>query len=83
MRRAQRTRKKMKIVTPGARTVVHFKQKKPSHTKCGNCGMKISRSRLNPIELKRTPKVRRRPERPLPHLCPVCMREEIKKRVRG
>ena len=85
MRRAQRTRskKRMKIVTPGARTVGHFKQKRPSHAKCGSCGAKLNRSKLNPNELKKFPKVRRRPERPLPHLCPTCMREEIKRLVRA
>jgi large subunit ribosomal protein L34e len=46
------------------------------------CGAKLNRAKLNPTELKKLPKAQRRPERPLPHLCPGCMREEMKKRVR-
>ena len=85
MRRALRTRarKKRKIVTPGGKTVVHIKQKKPAYIKCGNCGAKLNRSKLNPTEIKKLPKAKRRPERPLPHLCSGCMREEMKKMVRG
>jgi len=84
MRRALRTRtkKKIKVVTPGGRTVVHIKKKKPAYHKCGVCGAKLNRAKLNPTQLKKLPKVRRRPERPLPHLCPRCMREELKRRVR-
>lgn len=85
MRRALRTRAriKRKIVTPGGRTVIHIKKKKPSYAKCGICGAKLNRAKLDPTQLKKLPKVQHRPERPLPHLCPSCMREEMKKMVRG
>lgn len=84
MRRSLRTRavKKTRVVTPGKRTVFHFKQAKPSPAVCGMCGAKLGRAKLTPAELKRLPKVQRRAERPLPHLCPSCMREEIKKMIR-
>ena len=84
MRRQLRTRsvKKVRIVTPGNRTVVHFKQAKPSPAICGMCGAKLNRSKLIPAQLKRLPKVQRRAERPFPHLCSKCMRTEIKKMVR-
>jgi large subunit ribosomal protein L34e len=85
MRKSLRTRavKKMRVVTPGKRTVIHFKQSKPAPAVCGMCGHKLNRSKLTPIEVRRLSKVQRRPERPLPHLCPKCMREEMKKRIRG
>lgn len=84
MQRRFRTRavKKMRIVTPGGRTVTHFKVAKPSPAVCGMCGAKLGRAKLTPSQLKRLPKVQRRAERPFPHLCSKCMRKEIKKTVR-
>jgi len=85
MQRHLRTRaiKKMRIVTPGGRTVTHFKISKPAPVICGMCGAKLGRAKLTPPQLGRLPKVQRRAERPLPHLCPKCMREEMKKMIRG
>lgn len=84
MRRALRIRavKKTRVVTPGGRTVFHFKLTKPAHAVCGMCGAKLNRAKLTPSQLKRLPKVQRRAERPLPHLCSKCMREEMKKMIR-
>ena len=84
MRRAQRTRsmKKTRIRTPGGKTVVRIKKKRPSYHKCGKCGSKLNRKRLRIKEIKNIPKTKRRPERPLPELCPRCMREAMRDRVR-
>jgi len=73
--------KKVKVKTPSG-IKLHFHRKKPSHKKCGSCGNKIVRKRLRPSELSKLTKVQKRPERPLPHMCAKCMREQIKSEVR-
>jgi len=75
--------KRTRVVTPGGRNVFHFKLTKPSTAICGMCGAKLNRANLTPAQLKRLPKTQRRSERPMPHLCSRCMREEIKKTLRG
>jgi len=70
--------KKMKVVTPGGRTVVHFKEEKPNYQQCGNCGVKLARSR----ELQ-TAKSSKRPERRFPEFCVECSRETLKVRLLG
>jgi len=82
MRREKRTRKRTKVKTPGGKTVWHFKKRRVSHAICGRCGAKLNRSRLNPTELRKISKVKRRPERPFPELCSRCMREVLKSKVR-
>jgi large subunit ribosomal protein L34e len=85
MQRRHRTRavKKTKRRLPGGKTVVHFKKKKVAHHKCGKCKAKLNRARLRAVKVRKLTKVQRRPSRPLPHLCPKCMREEIRTKVRG
>lgn len=85
MRRQLRSRSiiKTKKKSPGGRLVVHFRRKKPSYMKCGNCGKKIVRKRLRPSKLRKLSKSQRRPERPYPELCSTCMREKIKTSIRG
>ncbi len=81
--RVSRSKRRIKKKTPGGRKVIHEEKKRPSYARCGVCGAKLNRKRLRPIEIKKLPKVKRRPERPLPHLCPKCMREYFKNIVRG
>jgi large subunit ribosomal protein L34e len=81
MKRFQRTSKKMKKKTPGGKTGVYFKKKKPSHHKC-KCKAKLNRAKLTPNQLKKLPKVKRRPERPYPEMCSGCMRQMLKESVR-
>ncbi len=80
MQRFLRSTKIKKITkrTPGNRLTIHFRRAKPDYMHCGNCGRKIVRARLRPSEIRKLPKVQRRPERPFPELCPKCMREKIK-----
>ncbi len=84
MRRALRVTKLRKIVkrTPGGGYTVHIRKPKPDYAHCPVCGKKIVRARLRPIEVKKLPKVQRRPERPYPELCPNCARERIKEMTR-
>lgn len=81
MKRFQRVKIKVKKRTPGGRTTIHFRKRKPSPAKCGKCGTKLNRARLNPTQLRKLPKTKKRPERPYPELCPRCMREKVKSKV--
>lgn len=85
MERAKRSRsiKRIKKTLPSGRTVYHFRKKKPNYHHCGECGVKLNRPRYRASEIRKLPKVQRRPSRPLPHLCPKCAREKFRKVVRN
>ena len=77
--------KKLKYVkTPGGRTVVHYKQAKPSKAKCGSCGKQLAGTlRKLPSKMKNIPKTKKRPTRPFGgNLCSSCMRKKIIKEAR-
>ena len=77
---------KRKVVrTPGNRLVVHYKKKKVGAAKCARCKKPLSGvPRLRPTELKKLPKTKKRPERPFGgNLCPSCMREVMREKVRN
>jgi len=73
------------VRTPGGRTVVHYHKRKPSPAKCAVCGRSLNGvPRLRPVELRKLPKSLRRPERAYGgYLCPRCLRELLKKSIRG
>ncbi len=74
--------KKARVRVPsGVR--MRFSRKKPNYVECGNCGAKMVRKRLRPAGAAKLSKTQKRPERPLPHLCSRCMREQIKMKARG
>jgi len=83
MKRFQRVSKRVKVRTPGERTVWHLKEKRVSHAACGKCGAKLNKARLNKMQIKKLSKIKKRPGRPFPGLCSRCMREAFKKRIRG
>lgn len=74
--------KKTRVRAPSG-TVMRFRRKKPNYAQCGGCGAKMVRKRLSPSGMAKLSKTEKRPERPLPHLCSRCMREQIKMKVRG
>ena len=74
--------KKTRVRAPSG-TVMRFRRKNPNYMQCGNCGAKMVRKRLRPAAAAKLSKTQKRPERPLPHLCSRCMREQIKMKVRG
>ena len=84
MRKMLRTRTKMRVgvKTPGKKNVVKIRQKKHSYEKCGACGKKLNRPKLNSIQRLKLAKTKKRPERPYPELCSKCMREKIKSTLR-
>ena len=84
MRRALRSRsiKRTRHRTPGGKNIVAFRKKRPGYAQCGNCGAKMVRKRLRATGMRKLAKTRKRPNRPYPELCPRCMREEIRQRVK-
>ncbi len=78
-----RTFRRIKLRTPGARRVVHFRRRNPNKAQCGKCGGELKGvPRMLPYEIRSTPKTKRRPERPYGGvLCSKCTRELIKSKL--
>ena len=74
----------LSVRTPGGRTTVHFKRKKPSKAKCGNCSKPLAGvPRGLHSKTKNLPKTKKRPERPYGGvLCSKCTRSLLKERAR-
>ncbi len=71
--------RKVFVRTPGGRTRLHYKKRKPSKAKCAECGALLKGVvRVRATKLKTIPKTKKRPERPHPELCSRCTRERIK-----
>lgn len=76
--------KKRYVRTPGGRVSVHFKRRKPKIAHCAMCGRPLNGiPRERPSGMRKLAKTEKRPERPMPHLCPVCMRKVMKAQVRA
>ena len=78
-----RSLRKLKVKTPGGRSVIHYGERKNSAAKCAVCKKPLHgtpRARDSGIaKLSRTEK---RPERPFGgNLCSSCSRREIKRRL--
>jgi len=73
------------VRTPGSRTVIQFKRKKPSKAKCGNCKKPLQGvPKELPSKMKKIPKTKKRPERPYGgNLCSACTRSLLKQKARG
>lgn len=77
--------RKVFVKTPGSKTVVHYRESKPSKAVCGNCKKPLSGvPRERPAKMANMPKTLKRPERPYGGvLCSKCTRELLKERTRG
>jgi len=77
--------RKVFVKTPGSRTVVHYRESKPSKAICGSCKKPLSGvPRDRPAVMAKVPKTARRPERPYGGvLCSKCTRQLLKEKVRG
>lgn len=75
-----RSLRRVKVKRPGGKHVIHYKKRKPSHAKCGNCGTKLSGiPRERPSQLTKLSKTEKKPTRPYGgNLCPSCTKETIK-----
>ena len=74
-----RSKRKVYVKTPGSKTVVHYRERKPDKQKCGKCGSPLHGiPRLLQSKLKNIAKTKKRPERPFGGvLCSKCMRKKI------
>ena len=79
-----RSLRRLQVKTPGGRTVLHYKEKKPGKAKCSKCGALLKGvPRENPLKMHKLPKVKKRPERPYGgNLCSKCMRTLIVEKAR-
>lgn len=70
--------------TPGGRTVLHYKKKKPSKHICAECHKPLHAvPRGRPYEIGKLSKSKKRPNRPYGgYLCPECTRRLFKKEAR-
>ena len=79
-----RTFRRVKVKVPGNTAKLHYRKKKPSSAKCGNCGDVLNGvPRERPYKIKKMPKTAKRPERPYGGvLCSKCMRLKIKENIK-
>jgi large subunit ribosomal protein L34e len=79
-----RTMRKVFVRTPGAKTVVHYRKRKPAKAQCAGCGKELAGvPRERPYKMKTMTKTSKRPQRPFGGvLCSPCSRKEIIKRSR-
>jgi large subunit ribosomal protein L34e len=78
------SKRKVYRKTPGGKTVIHYRNKKPSQAKCSMCGADlIGVPRATKAQLNNMPKTMKRPERPFGGvLCSACTKIIIKQEVR-
>lgn len=77
------TFRKVFVKTPGNRTTVHYRTRKPSKAVCGKCGAVLPGvASEKPYKLKKMSKTEKRPERPYGgNLCSKCLRLTMKARA--
>ncbi len=83
-KKRSRTLRRVKVRTPGGKTVVHYLPRKPKRPHCANCGTAMHGMKaVIPRALKSLAKTKKRPERPYGgQLCSKCMRRLIIAKVR-
>lgn len=71
-----RTFRRVSVKTPGGKTVMHYRKRKPSKAICGACGAILKGvPRERPYKMQNMPKSAKRPERPYGGvLCTKCTR---------
>ena len=79
-----RTFRRVKIRTPGGKTKISYRKRKPGKAHCGTCGAVLSGvPSERQHKMRKIPKTKKRPERPYGGvLCSRCMREKIKEAIR-
>ncbi len=79
-----RTFRRIFVKTPGGKTVVHFKKRKPGKARCARCGKMLHGvARERPYKMRRMAKSKKRPKRAFGgYYCGSCIREIIKERIR-
>ncbi|MFH1828044.1 MAG: 50S ribosomal protein L34e [Nanoarchaeota archaeon] len=76
--------RKIFVKTPGGRTTIHYRERKPGKAICGNCKKQLSGlPRERPAKIASIPKSARRPERPYGGvLCSACTRSLLRSKAR-
>ncbi len=77
--------RKIFVKTPGAKNVVHYRQRKPSKAVCGNCKKVLAGvPRELPAKMANMSKSMKKPERPYGgNLCSACTRIVLQNKARG
>jgi large subunit ribosomal protein L34e len=83
-RQKSRSLRRVFVKTPGGKTVLHYRKRKPGKAKCGSCGTILKGvPRERPFKMENMAKSKKRPERPFGGvLCSKCMRNLIKEQAR-
>ncbi len=77
--------RKIFVRTPGSRTVIHYRQRKPGKAHCASCRTQLAGvpQELSSV-MRHLPKTAKRPERPYGgKLCSSCMRQLFKEQARS
>lgn len=79
-----RTLRRIYVKTPGARTVIHYRPRKPSKAHCAHCGVQLAGVPREFVSvMKNLPKTAKRPERPYGGmLCSACTRTVLRQKGR-
>jgi len=79
-----RTLRRVFVKTPGSRTVLHYRKRKPKNAKCGSCGAVLKGvPRERPYKMKKMAKSKKRPSRIYGgNLCSGCARKKIIEKAR-
>ena len=79
-----RTLRRVHVRTPGGKSKVQYKKRKPSIAKCGKCGAKLKGvARERPYKMTKMAKTRKRPSRPYGGvLCSGCLKKLVIDRAR-
>tara|TARA_Y100000310_G_C19954625_1_gene478416 strand:- start:167 stop:436 length:270 start_codon:yes stop_codon:yes gene_type:complete len=83
-RKKSRSLRKIYVKTPGGRTTVHYKHRKPKVAHCSKCRAVLKGvARERPYKMKKIGKSKKRPSRPYAGvLCTKCMRSLFIKKAR-
>ncbi len=79
------TYRKAFVKTPGGKTAMHYRRKKPAKAHCASCGKVLSGVPHGlSYQIRALPKTQRRPERPYGGvLCSPCMRAKFVEKIQN
>jgi len=79
-----RTLRRVFVKTPGGKTTLHYRKRKPSKAICADCKKQLAGvPRERPTKMMNLPKSAKRPERPYGGvLCSPCTRKLLQQKAR-
>lgn len=80
-----RTFRRVNVKTPGGKTILSYRKRKPSKAKCSNCGKVLSGvPRARDYKIQNMAKTEKRPSRAYGgNMCSKCSRDLIKEKARS